>query len=293
MPDPFLEERLSVDVRMGASWVDDYPVQIAVTASGKEYRSLTHPYPVRRFRVRYTQSKDDLATKLLALWHRAYGRYAGFRVRAMDDYTTNGLIAPPTAFDQLLATVSSGVYQLRKEYGVGASGIDIGRPWRTIFKPVAGSVLVGIRNPITGDNAITAWSVDTTTGKVTLSANKSTSITGITQASSAVITVGSHTFAVGDSVYVSGVSGMTEINGQRANVAATTGTTITVAINSSAFSAYTSGGTVQTWPQSGEEVRGGCEFDVPCRFDSPIDATHISLHYRETGEIDLVELIAL
>ena len=43
-------------------------------------------------------------------------------------------------------------------------------------------------------------------------------------------------------------------------------TTITVAVNSTAFSAYTSGGTVMTTPQSGESVTGGCEFDFPVHF---------------------------
>ena len=68
-------------------------------------------------------------------------------------------------------------------------------------------------------------------------------ITAITQAASAVVTIGAHTVLVGEQVTFSGVGGMVEINGLTAAVTATAATTITVAINSSGFTAYTSGGT--------------------------------------------------
>lgn len=294
MTQPFLEELLPVDVRMGASYGDDYRVDITTTAGGREYRRLLHPWPQRRFRVAYTGRNDALWSQILALYHRAYGMFAGFRVRAIDDWSTNGMTDVPTAADQLLATVSTGVYQLQKAYGAGSTPLDIGLPVRTIFKPVAGSVLVAIRNAVTGDHAISGSVVDTTTGQVTLPANKTKAITGITQAAAAVITVGSgHGFVVGDSVYISGVAGMTQINGRRAAVTAAGASTITVAINSAAFSAYTSGGTLNTRPQTGEDVRGGCRFDIPCRFASAIDINSLSRDVRGTDEIEIVELIAL
>lgn len=71
----------------------------------------------------------------------------------------------------------------------------------------------------------------------------SLAITGITQAASAVVTIGAHTFVVGDVLAFSGASGMTQINGLTGTVTAVGATTVTVNINSSAFSAYTSGGT--------------------------------------------------
>ena len=71
----------------------------------------------------------------------------------------------------------------------------------------------------------------------------SQAITAITKAASAVVTVGAHTFVAGDVVAFSGVSGMTEINGLTGTVTAIGATSITVNINSSAFTAYTSGGT--------------------------------------------------
>lgn len=69
-------------------------------------------------------------------------------------------------------------------------------------------------------------------------------ISGITAAASAVVTVASHSLAVGDSVIIFGVLGMTQINLLQAFVTATTSTTITLDVDSTSFSAYSSGGKI-------------------------------------------------
>jgi hypothetical protein len=77
-------------------------------------------------------------------------------------------------------------------------------------------------------------------------------ITNITQAASAVVTVNftsvSNPYSIGQNLYFDSVGGMTQINGRYGNVTAVGGSsgawTATVNINSSGFSAYTSGGTV-------------------------------------------------
>lgn len=285
----FLEERLPLSVRMGARFADEYNVEITQTAGGSEYRRLVHPYPRRVFTVAYTQLTADLWSQVLALYHRAYGMYAGFRVKAVDDYTTNSRTAAPTATDQPLAVVTAGsVYQLQVAYGSGTTPLGIGTPYRTIFKPVAATTRVAIGSQ---EQAASMWSVSTVTGRVSFAANKTRAITGITNAASAVVTVGAHTFAVGESVHFSSVFGMASINGLRGMITATAATTITVAIDTSLFAAYISGGTVNTNPQTGETIYGGCEFDIPCRFNGRIDVTAIAYGVRESGEIELVELL--
>jgi hypothetical protein len=73
-------------------------------------------------------------------------------------------------------------------------------------------------------------------------------ITGITQANPAVVTASSHGYSNGDEVLISGVSGMTEVNGKRFLVADKTTNTFElqdkdgVDINSTGFTAYSSGG---------------------------------------------------
>ncbi len=67
---------------------------------------------------------------------------------------------------------------------------------------------------------------------------------GISKASSAVITTDDQAFAVGDKVVITEVVGMTEINGLEAIVTAQTISTITININTTNFTPWSSGGNV-------------------------------------------------
>lgn len=77
-------------------------------------------------------------------------------------------------------------------------------------------------------------------------------ITGITQANPAVVTTsGSHGYSNNDEVYIEGVSGMTEVNQNRYYIANVTATTFELTdqitganVDSTGFTAYSSGGTV-------------------------------------------------
>lgn len=284
----FIEERLALAVRNGSSYGDDFQVEVTTTASGAEYRRLIHPFPVRRWHLQFTMSRNDIGSKVKSLYDRCYKSYAGFRVYCEDDHSTavDG-VAAPTMLDQTLTLVSAGVYQLVKRYGAGAS-LAIGRPLRTLFKPVSGSVLIAV-----GGLAYTSgWTLDSTTGRVTFAANLSKAITAISKAAQAVIDFGSaHPFTVGTRVHVGGVAGMTQINGQRLTITAVSGNTITVNLDTTGYGTYTSGGVANTQPQASETVTGGCLFDLPCRFDSAIEFSAIGGDVRDTGTVELIELL--
>lgn len=70
-------------------------------------------------------------------------------------------------------------------------------------------------------------------------------ITGATNANPCVLTItpGDNVFVVGQRVKISGVNGMTQLNGNTYTISAVSSTTITIAVNSLAFGVYTSGGT--------------------------------------------------
>tara|TARA_R110000868_G_scaffold121883_3_gene323340 strand:- start:8563 stop:11589 length:3027 start_codon:yes stop_codon:yes gene_type:complete len=70
-------------------------------------------------------------------------------------------------------------------------------------------------------------------------------ITGITQASSAVITA-NNSLQIGQRVKITGVVGMTELNNNIYNITAVNSTTITINVDSTGFTAYISGGTATT-----------------------------------------------
>lgn len=285
MPD-FLEERLSDLVRYGASYQDDYSVTISETAGGQEYPILNHPFPRRKFDISYLLDNDKTYTELQGIYHRAHGKFAAFRVRCYDEWSSNGRVSPPTAFDQPCGLVSTGIYQLRKYYGRDKAAGATGYPYRTIHKPVAGTVLAAI-----GSTALAAaqYSTDATTGQVTLAANKTSAITGISKAANAVLTVASHTVANGDSFQISAVVGMTQINGLRATVISHTPTSITTSINSTGFSTYTSGGVFHTRPQAGEAVTAGFEFDFPVRFNTAMPIGQDFPGYRAVDGVELIE----
>lgn len=285
----FIEERLPVCINYGASFSQQPAVQITKTAGGNEYRSLRHPFVQLAYDVAYERPAKFIREQILDLYHRCNGTFRGFRLKDFKDYTTNNYVDPPTALDQPMQLVNPtvpGVYQIMRWYGDPADTLCARR---RIRKPVSGTVLVGV----SGDELpASQWSVDNTTGLVTMAANKSRSITAISKASAAVLEVGSNSFAVGESVVITGVSGMTQINGQRALITAKpTSTSIAVAINSTAYSTWTSGGTVQTQPAAGELVTGGCEFDIPCRFGGELDASFTNLDFISADGITVVEIL--
>ncbi len=208
----FLEERFPVDVRLGMSYADDYTVLITTTAGGAEYRKLVQPFPVRSFHVNVTTDQADLWARVLALYHRAYGKFAGFRVKCLDDFSTNNLTGVPTPTDEVLANSATGIYQLRNFYGTNGTALaGVGYPSRTIHKPVAGTV-VAAKNGVTIGSGL---SVDTTTGLITI-------------APAPLIT---------------------------------------------------------------DTITAGCQFDIPCRFNSQIEVTSIDVALRDCGSIDIIELL--
>lgn len=270
----FLEERLPTTIDWGGSFSEKHAIQTVTTAGGNEYRSLRHPYVQLSYDIAYKRDIGFVRQKILDLYTRANGTFRGFRVKDSKDFSSNAYDQPATAFDQPMLLISGTSYQLMRWYG---NSVDPMCARRRVRKPVAGTVKVGI-----GGVAIQSaqWSVDTTTGIVTIAANKTGAISGITQGVTTIIAV-PNTTVVGESVYISGCAGMTQINGLRGVITSRTSTSIAVAINSTSFSPYTSGGTINTAPQAGEAVTAGFEFDIPCRFN-----TDLSGAFSDWGTID-------
>lgn len=289
----FIEERLSVCVRLGAEYEDSYFVDVVNTSGGGRYASLKNALPYRIFEVDFVEHGPELEQEIASLYHRTYGGFAGFRVKAWKDFTTaiDGVSAY-SATDCALRKINTGLYQLQKEYGRDKPALaSIGRPKRLIYKPVTDEVAIAVNG-----QALPAaqWSVNTSTGRITLAANKSRAITAISQAAQAVVDVGSNTFLVGESVVFSGVTGMTQINGLRGVIVdKPTSNQVTVNINTALFSAYASGGTLQTHPldTGADIVTGGCEFDIPAAFDSGFRVSSLGNSVYGAGTLRLVEIL--
>jgi uncharacterized protein (TIGR02217 family) len=149
---------------MGASYSDGYGVERATDPrTGRSYSRLRVANPARELVGSYIQATETMWAGIIDLYHRSFGGHAGFRVKFLDDYSTKDHTGTPTALDQPLQYVESGVYQLQKQYGAGGTPLSIGLPVRTLKKPVAGTVKIAVDGTPT-----TAFTVDTATGLVTL-----------------------------------------------------------------------------------------------------------------------------
>ncbi|MBC7770335.1 MAG: pilus assembly protein TadG [Phycisphaerales bacterium] len=74
----------------------------------------------------------------------------------------------------------------------------------------------------------------------------SRSISGITRANPGVVTSNNHGFANGQTIYISGVNGMTQVNNRVFTISSVnTNTFRLTGVNSSGYNAYTSGGTIR------------------------------------------------
>jgi hypothetical protein len=115
--------------------------------------------------------------------------------------------------------------------------------------PTGVSVTVNTTGSETDRYIVTAINRDTNEESLAGLNNTSQTITGITAANPAVVTITSHPYTLGDDIYIQGVVGMTEVNEIQFRVGATTTNTFELQdvsgndVDASGYTAYTSGGT--------------------------------------------------
>ncbi len=281
--------RFPEDISYGSKGGPRFMTTIAQVQSGYETRNVNWQYPLHEYDAIYG-IKDDADMYQVIEFHMAMrGRAYGFRYKDWNDFTSisgsqqQGTRSPT---DQKSGD-GDGVtvkFQLKKLYQKGALSLT-----RIIAKPVSATVSCAIG----GVESNNKWSVNYATGSVTFDPENVKYISDITNASAAVFTFTSAVggkYNIGDTFYISGVSGMEAINGNRVTVLNTTTFTITVDHDTTSYSAYTSGGNIKHLPQTGEEVTFGYEFDVPCRFDSDfLDITQ-DAYTIESANIKIVEI---
>lgn len=120
-------------------------------------------------------------------------------------------------------------------------------------------------------------------GNTTLPGGYSTAatITGITQANPAVITA-LNNLVVGQTVHISGVVGMTELNGNSYTVTAVSPTTITINVDSTGFGAYVSGGSAASLNNVINYVTGEINVTFPLAIPSGQNI-NVQCYYFQTG----------
>jgi uncharacterized protein (TIGR02217 family) len=233
---------ISYGVRGGPAW----NTSTVMRSSGHEQRTQRWStpkweYPDVAHHARSISKMDDLYDFFITV---GQGSFNSFLFKDWADYTV-------AAADGRLGTTAVGTgeptYQLYKRYTYGARTFD-----RAITKPKAASLTV-YRGGVAQTEGASAgnFSFDTTTGIVTfvadsskaVNANSSKNITGLTQANPGSVTCVGHGFSTGDKIKLASVGGMTQVNNTYFTITVTDADHFTIGVNTSGYTAYTSGGT--------------------------------------------------
>lgn len=158
----FDEVRFPDSIAQGSSSGPSFKTNIADSASGSEGRTSVWSKGRLTFDIAYGIHKAVELAQVIAFFRACAGKARGFRFKDYSDYTSaSDGVSSPAFTDQLIGegTGSTNTFQLTKTYSSGDAAYT-----RNITKPVSGTVTVGIDGTQT-----TSFTVDTTTGIVTLS----------------------------------------------------------------------------------------------------------------------------
>lgn len=248
-----------------------YSTDIAVTRSGFEVRNINWAQSRHRFELGERMLNIAEKDAILRFFHAMRGRGYGFRAKDWADYKATH------STGVLGAGIGTGdaTYQLGKKYTQGSATLI-----RTIQKPIATGFEVQ-RN----GSAYGGVSLDAATGIVTVPAVSSFAISGITVANPGVVTATGHTFTNGQQIRISGVSGMTQVNGNKYTIAGVGTNVFNLGVSTVGFGTYTSGGTASRFPQTTDALTWAGEFDVPVRFDTDSLRNHFRAIRQDHGEM--------
>jgi hypothetical protein len=154
----------------------------------------------------------------------------------VDYATATGTLQDPpivTNFNTSIPTTSVDVRVWITSIGADGSNVVVTDSGQFLQGAVNNGLLMQPGQPPFGNQGLTGGYQPTYT------------ITGATQATQCVLTA-TTTFQAGQNVTINNVVGMTQLNGNTYTVVANGGTTLTINVNSTSFTAYSSGGTVSS-----------------------------------------------
>lgn len=267
---------------------EEFMTDIVQTQGGFEQRNQVWAQPLRRYRLSNALRTIPNATATKAFFRAVGGRANGFRVKDLFDYTvdaTTGLLG---------SGVGTGLqtYQLQKQYVNGAT-TSISK----IVKPVPGQV-----SPFRNGVAVTAgggagqYSVDTTTGIVTFTADASSAASVITPGAQTQVTLAANCGLIaGKLLFLNGFAGADAglLNGLAHTIVSVTGAgpyVFTLATNTNAKAITLGAGTGYAYPQASDALVWVGQFDIPVRFDMDWLQVGIDTGLMLWDNITMVEL---
>ncbi len=296
----FLEIRFPVGITYGPIGGPTFLTTVLVVGSGDEQRNARWTIGRAEFTVDTILMKPVPMNDLISFFRIVQGRKFGFRLKDNTDFKSVLFTSATTPLDQVLGTGddTTKIFQLIKTYTNQSQSAV-----RTINKPVAGTVKVAVAT-VTQVEGVD-FSVDTTTGLITLLVTKTVTGTDISafEDSNTFSFISTSTdfsqFSVNDRIEVAGFVSSTN------NRSGLTFFTITALdLDSNGIGEITVDGptvnevagpsitiNVHPAPDSGDLVTAGYEFDVPVRFDTDklsLSISNFELHdWRQVNMIEL------
>lgn len=275
----FLETpRFPDSISQGVTGGPKFSTLISVNDGGYEQRNKRWANPLRSWDAAHGLKDQAGLDTLYNFFLGREGSGGGFRVKDWSDYTV-------TTSNSNMVYSFGGIYQLGKNYVSGAVTHT-----RTLTKIVDASYSI-YRDAVLQTEGAGAgeYSIDITTGIITIVPDVTGAISAITKANPGVVTDTAHGRTTGETLELT-IAGMTELNGQTVTITVLTPDTFSIGVNTTAYSTFTSG-SWKIYAQAGEVYTYSAEFDVPCRFGTDQMAVTIeSYNNFSWGQIPIVEI---
>jgi uncharacterized protein (TIGR02217 family) len=270
----FDEVQFPTTISYGSKGGPGFNTDVVMVDSGHEVRNIN--WATTRYAYDVSFGIKDIADlrSVQGFFLARRGKAYGFRFKDWIDYEVT---------NEVLAQSGSKYVQLIKTYTSGSRTYV-----RNIVKPVAG---ITMRR---GGVSFSAFTLDTTTGILTLTPDTSKTITAITQANPGVVTAVAHGFSTGDEIWIDGVVGMTQVNKTLTTdtpytITVLSADTFSIGVSTATYTAYSSGGSARKFVQNTETLDWTGTFDVPVRFDT--DRLPASLDDFSIGAVEAMPLI--
>lgn len=271
-------------ISQGSEGGTNYSTDVVTVKSGFEARNINWTEARRNYEASFGVRDEEQLFQVLEYFHAMFGRANTFRFKDWGDYNSTRPDLTISATDQTIGT-GDGVataYQLIKSYTQGLT------TQRDIKKPVVDSVLMSI-----DDVELTeGFSVDTTTGIVTFGGSLVITNALDLGGGETRIDLNNHGLSDGTTMYIKNLTGdWSGINGVRYAITVVDIHKVKITFDSSAYAAYSSNaGNIMVTPQTGETVKAGYEFDVPCRFDTDTLTRVFENYFSGSASVPIVEV---
>lgn len=245
----FHDVQFPSDISLGGIGGPTYQTDVLALDNGFEVRNANWPVGRNVWNVSHAIKIKTQLDALIAFFRARQGKAHTFRYKDHTDYQ---------ATQQILGQTGAKTVQLRVGYTSGPTTV-----YRDITKPVASPAVTMRRNA----GAFTAFTLDLTTGLVTLTPDTSKTITAISQANPGVVTAVGHSYSTNDEIWLDSIAGMTTLNNTLVTIISLTSDTFSIGVNTTSYPSYTSGGQARKFVQNTEVLDWTGQFDVPARFD--------------------------